>query len=347
MEMKKSYLVVYETAANDYLSDMTHKGVSDKTIKLYRNVTNYFKESKTENGTWETEPSVSDVRKWRDSLLDGGTSAKSVCTYLGILRGFFAYAADPDLPAEERYFSCNPVLKKVYPIVKEDHKPYDKVLTSEDIKALWANKRVAYAGKLWERNYAIVTLLLDGKIRNAELLDLRLSDIHFATEENPYNYLIVRKGKGNKFREVDLTDISVSAIKLYLKSGVRPENVSDEDYLFGTSSEHKFGGTSRNHSEWHRGSTNWLSQLVEKHIKDVTGKTGFRSHSLRHNGAIMELNSGTSLEEIQSELGHSSVSTTQIYAGHLQSRRNRMNMQEVYAVRDEWARKNMKMLEGA
>lgn len=346
--MERNYKTVYETAVKDYLSELKHKDMSDKTIHSYNNPIKYFKEFKSATSGWETVPDVSDVRAWRDSLLDNGTSKKTVCYYLGVLRTFFEFASDIEL-GDDRYFECNPVLKKIYPVIKksEETKPYTKVLDADDLKKLWENIRIPYSDKFWARNYAIVTLLLDGKIRNAELLDLRLNDIHFADEEEPFNYLVVNNGKGNKYREVDLTEISVSALKLYLKSGIRPDDVSDDDYLFGTTAEKKLRGLNSGAAQWHKGSSQWVSGIVERHVKKATGKAGFRTHSMRHNGAIMELNSGASMEQIQSELGHSSVSTTHIYAGRLQSKRNRMNMADVYAVRDEWAERNNAMMEGA
>lgn len=340
------YDIIYDKAAADFLSELTHKGMSDKTVVVYRKTIKYFRDHKSGTSGWETAPNLSDVRAWRDAMLDKGTSKKTVCYYLGVLRGFFEFGSDMDL-GDDRYFDVNPVQKKIFPVIKaEESKPYDKVLDAADIMKLFANVRTAHT-EMWERNYAIVTLLLDGKIRNAEMLDLRLSDIHFADAADPFSYVIVRSGKGGKYREVDLTDISVTAIKLYLKSGIRPADVSDDDYLFGTTAEKRFGSNRSMKTEWHRGDPAWLSALVERHVKNVTGKEGFRTHSLRHNGAIMELNSGASMETIQAELGHSSVQTTHLYAGRLMSKRHRVNMADVYAARDEWAERNMEMLEGA
>ncbi len=345
--MEKNYETIYERAAKDYLSELDHRGMSAKTTQAYAKALNYFKEFKSETSKWESAPSLTDARGFRDALLDKGTSKKTVCYYLGVLRVFFEFSTDEEL-GEERYFESNPFPKKIFPVIKksEESKTYDKVLGAEDIKKLYANVRTSFTEN-WERNYAIVTLLLDGKIRNAELLDLRLSDIHFADEDEPFDYVIVRHGKGDKYREVDLTGISVTAIKLYLRSGIRPADLSGEDYLFGTTAAHEFGTNRSEKIEWHRGTSAWLSALVERHVKKVTGKEGFRTHSLRHNGAIMELNSGASMEQIQAELGHSSVSTTHIYAGKLMSKRHRVNMSEVYAARDEWAERNKEMLEGA
>jgi len=337
---------LYSKAASSYLKESKLLGCSEQTIRNYRKRLLYFGEFLSECDLETTSLSEA-VRLWRDSLLENGLAPSTVRQYMVELKAFFEYATDEER-CGNKYFESNPVNSKQYPKTKaSDSKPYDKVFTAEDIKKLWANRRTLKSGKLWARNYAIVTLLLDGKIRNSELLDLKLNDVHFSDKDDPFNYLIVRSGKGGKYREVDLNEISASAIKLYLKSGVRPKKLKNSDYLFGTTAEHKFGGTSSGVEEWHRGSSSWLSKLVEKHVKDVTGKSGFRTHSMRHNGAIMELNNGTSLEALQSELGHSSVTTTEIYAGRLLSKRNRMKMQDVFEERDKWAMRNNMLLEGA
>lgn len=347
--MEKNFRTLYEQAAKEYSSELSHKKMSRNTCHSYEKAVSYFFDYKTENNGWDHAPSLMDVRGWRDSLLDKGTSASTVCYYLNVLKAFFEYACDEEL-GDDRYFSSNPVSKKVYPIVSKNDETkheYKKILEPEDIQKLWVNKPYKRCPN-WERNYAIVTLLLDSKIRNAELLDLKLSDIHFANADDPddCDYLVVRNGKGNKYREVDLNTISVTAIKLYLKSGDRPSDLSDDDYLFGTTAEHTFGNPVGGHEPWHRGSGAWLSKLVETHVRAVTGKSGFRTHSMRHNGAVIELNNGVSAEELQAELGHASVRTTQIYTGLLQSKRKRRNMSEVITARDEWAEKNQMLLEG-
>lgn len=346
MKENNTYVAVFDELVAVYISDLKHNDASERTVENYQKRLGYFREFWSAADP-QSSPTASDVRAWRDSLYDKKLSKSTVRQYMTELNGFFEFATDEEIAGANAY-KKNPISKKLYPRKTNDEKkPYTKVLDADDLKSLWKNVKQKGTGKLWARNYAIVTLLLDGKIRNAELLDLTLSDIHFAEEEEPYDYLVVRKGKGGKYREVDLNEISVSALKIYLKSDIRPKNISDDDYLFGTTAEHKFGGTSTGNAEWHKGTTAWLSKLVEKHVRDVTGKSGFRSHSMRHNGSIMELNNGTSLETLQSELGHSSITTTEIYAGRLQSRRNRMKIKEVIAERDKWAEINNEMLANA
>lgn len=336
--MNTNMVDVYNAAMNDYLADTHRRGMSDKTVENYKKRTAYFRDFWQEHGDTTHEPTMKDVRNWRDSIIDAGTSLKTAKQYLIELRSFFSFASDPDL-GDDRYFEKNPVSTKLYPVVKnENTKPYEKMLSGEDMAKLFANERYPGA-KNWERNYAIVVLLLDSKIRNAELLDLKLNDIDFE-----WNEATIRKGKGGKFRIVPLSDVSVSAIKMYLNSGIRPSYCTDDDYLFGTTAEHTYGNAGENTAEWHRGTSQWLSGIVERHVKAVTGKEGYRSHSMRHNGSRMLLNTGASMEELQSELGHSSVNTTQIYSGKLLARRSRGEMQNALAARDEWGKKNMEML---
>lgn len=327
----------FDKAVKDYLNNLYHIGISDKTINNYSKRLGYFREFWAE-GDPTDEPSVADVREWRDSLLERGLSPKTVKQYLIELNAFFEFCTD-DYDGKP-IFSRNPVSKRMFPRMRhEDEKPYEKLLDADDYMRLWENN---YKGRspLWSRDYAITVLLIDGKIRNAELLDMKLSDIDFE-----YNEVVIPKGKGNKRRWVTLSDISMTAIKLYLLSGYRPANVPDDDYLFGTKSNKGWGGGSNTGGGWHRGTSQWLSGLVEKHIRKVTGKAGFRSHSLRHNGARLDLNNGMSLERIQAELGHSSVQTTEIYAGRLQSVRHEKSYKDVIAYRDEWAQKNADKIE--
>lgn len=335
----------FDDAVADYLSELKNTGCSEKTVENYGKGIKYFKTFWIDNCDAESEPNVKAVRAWRDSMLEKGTSAKSVKQYMTRLKCFFTFASNEDITGEA-YFSCNPVIDKIFPKLKgEDTKPYEKVLTADDFMKLYRNEcPKGFPKATWIRNYAVMMLLLDAKIRNAELLNLRMCDVHFADEDDPFNYIVVTRGKGNKYREVDLNEISVSALLLYLKYGDRPQNLPEDAPLFGTTAEHKYGGKMTGAAEWHTGTADWLSKLVEGHVRRVTGKSGFRSHSMRHNGAIMELNNGTSLEQIQAELGHSNVQTTQIYAGHLQSRRHRMDMRGVFTERDAWAEKNMALV---
>ena len=317
----------YQKAVEAYLSELRFTGHADTTIGNYSRRLRYFGEFWASTDP-EDDPDKDDVRAWRDHLLEGGMKPTTARQYMVELGTFFEWCVE-----DERY-EDNPVTKRLLPKIKETGKTYQKVLGSDKLAALWENTG---KGKYWPRNYAIITLLLDGKIRNAELLDMRLKDIDFK-----YSEVTIPKGKGSKSRVVTLSDISLSAIRLYLASGIRPDYCTEEDYLFGTTADGKrWTGA----AAWHRGTTAWLSALVEKHVRQVTGLSGFRSHSMRHNGSIFDLNNGSSLERLQSELGHASVTTTELYAGRLGSRRHQDGFRMAVCARDYWAEKNKAQLE--
>ena len=308
--------VKYQRAVQAYLNELRFTGHSENTIANYSRRLNYFL------SFWETtdpqgDPGKDDVRAWRDSLLDNGVKPATAKQYMIELSAFFEYAV------EDEVYEDNPVTKRLMPKVKEQGKQYTKILDCEGIAALFENTG---SGHYWPRNYAIITLLLDGKVRNAELRDIKLKDIDFQFSE-----LTIQKGKGNKTRVVSLSDISISAIKLYLASGIRPAECTADDYLFGSC----YGGKG-----WHKCSGAWLSALVERHVRKVTGLPGFRSHSMRHNGTVFDLNNGIPMERLQAELGHSSVTTTELYAGKLGSKRHQAGFKMAVSSRDYWAEKN-------
>lgn len=312
----------FSRAMNDYISDIQCTGHSAATLGNYRRRLTYFRDF-WEKSDPKTDPTKDDVRAWRDSLLANGVKPATVKQYLIELHTFFEYGV------EEEIYDFNPVIKRLMPKIKEgSREPYSKILDSTAPAALWENTGT---GRNWARNYALIVILLDGKIRNAELLNLKLSDVDFT-----YKELTIRKGKGNKRRVVSLSDISITAIQLYLASGIRPGYCTEEDYLFG--SEAVTG-------KWHKCTGAWLSQTVEKHVYRVTGQRGFRSHSMRHNGSMFDLNNGISLERLQAELGHSSVTTTELYAGRLGSKRHQDGFKIAICSRNYWAEKNKAMLE--
>lgn len=95
---------------------------------------------------------------------------------------------------------------------------------------------------------------------------------------------------------------------------------------------------------WHRGTGQWLSSVIERTVRAITGVSDIRSHDLRHLGSRVGLNSGEETKEmLQAELGHSSITTTEIYAGNLQARRGRESAKMVVAERDKWAEENARI----
>ena len=132
-------------------------------------------------------------------MLCGGAKESTVRQYLITLKIFFEKAVKRSFPAALR-FSENPVDEDMFPNVVK--RPYDEILTDDHVISLYGNTPLPHFPH-WARNYAMLMLCLNEKIRNAELLDLKLSDLDFAHHE-----LTVENGKGRKFRVVDMTELT-------------------------------------------------------------------------------------------------------------------------------------------
>lgn len=325
----------YDAAVTRYLHRVRNNDLQPNTLENYTRRLALFREYLARENVQEI--TYDTVEGWRDDLVDRDLAASTICRYLGDLSLFFTALQKPSYPEPLRYAE-NYVSEDFYPKVVK--KPYDTILPDDKVACLWRNECPDPNFKAtWPRNYAILIMLLSEKIRNAELLDLRLSDVDFENAE-----LIIRSGKGRKFRVVDLEPICASALRLYLSSGIRPGYLTEDDYLFGTTASHQMGTRTDGGEAWHRGTRQWLSGLVERTVYAITGVRNVRSHDLRHIGARICLNAGQSMEMIQADLGHSDLSTTQIYADRLMPRRGRESAVAVLEERDRQARRNQNIM---
>jgi integrase/recombinase XerD len=152
-----------------------------------------------------------------------------------------------------------------------------------------------------KRNQCILEVLYGCGLRVSELVDLKISNINFKE-----NFIIV-EGKGEKTRLVPLAKSTAECILDYIKNvrGVNKINKKFEDILFLNT----------------RG-TNMSRVIVFIIIKELTQKAGINKsispHTFRHSFATHLLQNGADLRFIQEMLGHSSITTTQVYT-HLKT----------------------------
>ena len=139
--------------------------------------------------------------------------------------------------------------------------------------------------------FLIQTALLTG-LRNSEMCDLKVVDLKIG---NGQSHLIVRHGKGNKERTVHIGKEYKRILKRYLKWKMEQGELEPESYLLRTQRSKKYTPS----AFWRR----W---------KKYCPKT---LHSARHtNATLMFQASGSNLRMVQKQLGHSRITTTQIYA---------------------------------
>ena len=326
----------YNELREMYLRKAKLNNLTEATQENYATVTRIFgdflrgaEEEKQKNKASPDEVGFEDVQAWIDRLAEQGAKPSTVKQYLVALGQFFTFCTKPYIPEHLRY-KTSPVSPDFYPKVVPEQVP--EILPDEAVAKLWEYKRNYPASEAqFARNYAIVVLILSTGLRNKEVLDLTLSDVDFH-----YREISVRSGKGRKARVVDAPDICLAAIENYLNSGARPNNLPDNAPLFGTTAAHEKGNVNARQGceAWHRGSTNWLSQMIERHVFNQTGIHGVRSHDLRHLFARVSLNATGNLAELQGAMGHTNPNVTERYSGRLMQRRRRESAEMVLAARD-------------
>lgn len=156
------------------------------------------------------------------------------------------------------------------------------------------------------RDLSIIDLLYSTGIRVSECASILISNINFK------NNSIKILGKGKKERIVLFGDKTKENLMRYINE----ENIKIDGYLF-TSGNKK----SKNNYI----TTRTIYNIVKKYIKFISSNEKLGPHSLRHSFATHLLQTGSDLMAIKDLLGHSSLSSTQIYT-HLDTKR----MKEIY-----------------
>lgn len=144
------------------------------------------------------------------------------------------------------------------------------------------------------RDKAIIEILYGSGIRVSEIVKLNLSDIDLDS------YEIKVLGKGSKERIVIIGSKSVEALKNYLRNGRIKFIKNDTRALFLGS----FGGRLTQRS---------IERTLKKWVKKAGIAKKVTPHTLRHSFATHLLDNGADLRVVQELLGHSSLSTTQVY----------------------------------
>lgn len=293
----------FDQALNLYLSDLRTNDMSDKTLSTYKNILGYYAAHCAAESLDMTIPAA--VASYKARMSGRGNKLVTISMHLNIIRLFFDFAIRCQLLQ-----ATNPVFPELMPPrkkIRAERKPYAHLMGVEEMSALFASDRPSGVHRAnFHRNKAIILTLLGCGLRNTELRSLTLSDLFFGPEEEAQ--IIVRSGKGDKFRIVPFPDPVQQAIGEYLESGERPEGLTDQDILFGTG---------KTKDEWHMMSDENLSVLCKRYIKSATGFDNARSHACRHAFASFNLTHGVPMAEIQSMLGHSSITTTEHYAALL------------------------------
>ncbi|GAB1256549.1 site-specific tyrosine recombinase XerD [Aurantivibrio plasticivorans] len=264
-----------------YLDAMwMEKGLSANTLASYRRDLEQFAVDGVDLKTVSSESIQRHLARRHQKKL----SARSTARFLSCLRGFYLYllreneiAVDPTLHIE------NPSLPK----------PIPKSLTESDVDALLSAPNIE--DPLGLRDRAMLEVLYACGLRVSELISLSVSQINLRQG-------VVRIiGKGSKERLVPLGEEAVSWLQRYMRDG-RPQLLpaGSDGIVFPS----RRGQQMTRQTFWHR--IKYWAQIA-----DISQPLS--PHTLRHAFATHLLNHGADLRVVQLLLGHSDLSTTQIY----------------------------------
>ena len=264
---------------NKYLDYLRfERKLSDNTLKSYLNDLKdfdiYF------NGN-VLNLEYKDISKYLDSLKD--LNARSVAHYVTVINSFYSFLVD------ENEINENPCLNIISPKIPKKLPNY---LTEEEIDNLLDVRLVTPYDF---RNKAMLELLYATGVRISELLNLTISSVSFEDD------LIRVVGKGSKERIIPVGEIAMESLVNYLenyRNGLLKNKNSE--YLFLNT----FGDPITRQG---------FFKIIKKEClkKNINQEIG--PHTLRHSFASHMLNNGADLRIVQELLGHSDISTTQIY----------------------------------
>ena len=269
---------------SDFLTQLTiEKRASQYTVKSYKrdlNCLSTYCESKSIS-LW-TDLKQTNIRSYMASRHRQGLSSTSLQRELSAIRSFFNFLLKNQLTDNNpgQYIKAPKKTRKL-----------PKTLDVDQIKSLL---EAGTNSTIEIRDLAMFELFYSSGIRLSELAQLNLTDIDLTDKT-----LMVRSGKGGKSRMLPIGSKAVAAINTWLEHRIK-SITSTETALFISTRGTRLGQRS-----------------IELRLKQWCKKKGIAEnihpHMLRHSFATHLLESSQDLRAVQELLGHSNISTTQIY----------------------------------
>ena len=262
------------------------RGVSQNTVDSYQLDLNQFIEylDKEKITDWPEDPLIIDsyLAKQRDEGKKTSTISRGITT----LRRFYRYLL------RQHILVVDPLIQIDTP---KQEKRLPLALSQKEVEQLLAQPDIKTTTGLRDR--AILKLLYATGMRVSDLINLKEADLHTDLK------IIRVLGKGSKERLVPVTDFALSWLDKYLKNVRDPALLKKGvacDFLF---LNNRAGQLTRQ-AVW---------QSIKKYSKLAKIDKDITPHTLRHTFATHLLENGADLRVVQEILGHSDISTTQIY----------------------------------
>lgn len=259
------------------------KKLSDNTLQSYKRDLKQFRRYLEENEIHYNKVKEEDIKNYISELQENGKKASSISRCIASIRSFYQFVLkNKKVKADPTEHIQSPKIEKRVP----------SVLTAKEVELLLNQpKDIDLKGI---RDKAMLEFAYATGMRVTEIISLNIEDVNL--EEG---YVVCKSG--NKQRNIPLGTMSLKALKEYIEDA--------RDILVKTASEEALFVNINGTRLTRQGFWKIIKFYKEQaHItKDIT------PHVLRHSFATHLLQNGADLKAIQTMLGHSDISSTQVY----------------------------------
>lgn len=287
-----------------YLESMiAERGASKATIIAYKKDLQSYISFLKENGLSSISALQYDINNYISKLVDNNIGARSIARKISSIKGYYNFLISEKLIQENpSLFIDKPKFVAKLP----------KFLSEDEFKKLAIFIQSSRGDDAIRLKAMILSMYCTG-LRVSELVSLKLNQLDIDLETVKFrNDQVKIIGKGNKERIVLLSKTTMNALEDYIqtrKSLVTHLRKNDKDFLFPSRS-----------SLGHMTRQNYAILLKKVALEARLDPQKISPHVLRHSFATKLLDSGADLRVVQELLGHSDISTTQIYT-HVDQKR--------------------------
>ncbi len=289
--------MTWDESLAGYDRDLRGRSIAERTRRAYGVDLGQFAEWAAGIGLEPAAVRHRDVRRYGAGLSSAGAAPSTVARKLAAIRGLF------DFLVRDEQAGHNPADLVSSP--KREQK-LPRVLSVEQVRTLL--ERIPATTPLELRDRAMLELAYSCGLRCEEIVNLDSGALDHETEQ------IRVLGKGNRERLLPVGEPAQQALRRYEEKGRRVLATDPcEQALFLSKSGRRL-------------STSDVTRRLGLWVREAALAGGISPHSLRHSFATHLLEGGADLRTIQELLGHSSISTTQIY-----TRIDATRLREAYA----------------